>query len=442
MSVNSRRFVDVNIRKATKRSLTAIRDTAVLFAKTAIDSTNVSLGKKYVDGNISGNPTGDEITDLTFTGMSVSTKNGKTTCVLSSNNGYSFTTTDVTYTGTYFIEIVLASATASEVSNAAMLMLYEYARMFFDNAGVKLRVITEDFTYANINALPNEDILVAKLGAIVSSDVSVITTYNAALDPETNGDGSTNAYGPSKKLFFTAVAPDAGRKTVTVTGLSGVDNLAVKCGLPGVEMTMCAYLTKINPYGSNTVKDYAFTIESIDGLGVADVDDATDNVYVSDELVGDCQSKDVNIDIVLSNQIRNVWGNTITADSLVNAYVLIVLQQTVEESLINVLSSKLTGTSGTAAIYSAIVDELDKYVNSGFLAAGNWDGTAWTETYNSVDYSIASANERLAKGYKIVVIPFIAMTQADAAAHKAPPVYIGLTNAYGIRKITIEGKVM
>ena len=177
--------------------------------------------------------------------------------------------------------------------------------------------------------------------------------------------------------------------------------------------------------------DYNFTIVKADKADVID----------EDAIVGDCMEKHLNVICTLAKATRNVGGDLISGYDLVSYYVTIILQQTVEEVVLNALSDKLSGAEGTAVIYNAAVAELNKYVKCGLLAAGNWEKVDWIVEFNDENYVVANAEERLTLGYKVLVIPFAAMTQEQVASHSCPPIYIAMTNAYGIRKVIINGEV-
>mgnify|MGYP003419727015 CR=1 FL=1 len=396
MGVNLRRFVDVNVRKTSRSTINPTRDTAVLFCSSyaSITKTMTFVSAGYVSENY----------------------------VLVADDNTALT-------------IAKADLATDE--------FYPYARKFFDNGGIKLEANHSDFTLAALQALGNEKMIVAKLGGLTAADVAIIKSYNdaSAYADTSTSNVPTNAYGPSKKLFFSNIAYASASKTFDKSAYTE-SNIALKAGDAGIEMTAMAYLTKINVYGENTVHDYAFTIEAIDGLSASTYAGTSSNLVIDDDEVGLAMSSNILIDTILASQIRNVGGNLVDGNDLVNAYVLIILQQTLQEALINVLTTKLSGAEGTVVIYNAMVAELNKYVACGFLSTGNWDDEPWTVTYNEQTYIIIDAKERLTTGYKAYVIPYAAMTSADIQAHKAPPVYVALNNAYGIRKITVEGKVL
>lgn len=396
MSVNLRRFVNIDIQRAKRNPVNPVRDTIALM--------NVTLQDGLADG------------DILVAGTLSKDANGNQKYIVTKSDGIEITLNDVTTT------------------------LCKYIRRFFDNNGIKLHLYTAEFTAANITALPRNEIGIAKAGGLTEGDVAEIKTYNGMANPSpSNEEGTTNATGSSAKIFFTNIA----KASLATYGVFDAPNICIKYGTPGMEMLPAAYLSKINAYGVNTIHDYAFTIEVVDAANASTLPESEDdNISQNDATVAECMSHFINVDTVLANQIRNVGGDLAQGDDLVNAYFTIVLQQTLEDAAVNALSEKLSGADGTAKIYNVIIAELNKYVRSGLISAGNWQNEDWIENYNGDNFLVVSANERLVTGYKVYVVPFAAMTSTDVASHKCPPIYIAMTNAYGIRKITIAGEVM
>ena len=396
MSVNLRRFVNVNITRAKRNAVNPVRDTVALFNATELSSDKIFIGYQKITEN--------------------------------DTEKYAFYVQDETEP--------IVVATNSNFGH--------YGKMFFDNGGVKLHaynaipsVTSGKLVVGNIT-VPDTEIACACVSGLTALG-NVIATYNAALNPN-----NPQVEGMSKKNIMTSAAKLFFGNTLTSNATAAEENIGYKYGEPGIEMSILAYLSKVNVYGENTVNDYNFTIERINDMSVEEAISQTTekDVYTSDSLVGTCMKYNINIDTVLSGQIRNVGGNLMSGADLVNAYALIVLQQTVEEKVVNALGDKLSGAEGTASIYNAIVSELNKYNRCGLLAAGNWHDEDWVITFNERDYVVASANERFVLGYKILVVPFAALTSDQVAAHECPPIYIALTTSYGIRKVIINGEVL
>lgn len=391
MSVNLRRFVDIDIKRAKRNPVNPVRDTVALFNVSELSVSDVI----FVSGSIAQDTSGSDIYRLVK-------EDGNT------------------------LDIAQAAFATSN--------LYKYAHYFFDNGGMKLHAYKADLTAETLNALPRNEIAVARVSGIDATINGVITTYN-----ETLNVGTPNSRTSAAKYFFTNLTKPGG----TFDRPSFADNVCVKLGDPGIEMLPMAYLSKINAYGVNTMHDYSFTIEVVDDVNAATFkENDSDNVTADDGIVAKCMEYNINVDSVLANQIRNIGGDLFNGDDLVNAYFTTVLAQTLEDAVVNALSEKLSGADGTAKIYNIVISELNKYVHSGLLSAGNWQDEDWIENYAGENFLIVSARERLVTGYKVYVVPFAALTSSDVAAHKCPPIYIAMTNAYGIRKINIFGEVM
>jgi hypothetical protein len=349
MSVNLTRFVNINVKRVSERTLSSTRDTVALF--TSETGSIANIYSSY-----------DEV----IASMSNATK----TC--------------------------------------------SYAKQYFDNGGTKLKIVTDELSIMTIDNLDDNIICIAKVDGLSDTDIEDICSAY-----------TESAAGIKRKLFFTNIIADSFDSIVTKA------NVAYKKGAAGIEMTMMAYLSQINADEEGSARDYCFTIETVN---------ATD-IYDDDTVVGKCMAANVNVDTTLSGETRNIGGNLSTGIDLVNEYMIIILQQMVTDAVTSVLCDKVKGASGCAAVYAAVVSELNRFVKNGSIAAGNWISEDWIATYNEEKYTVISANERLSTGYKVVVVPFSSQTATDAKQHLATPIYVALTNAYGIRKVTIAGEV-
>ena len=455
MGINLRRFVDINIKPVQSVAVNPVRDTATLFV-----GLNDSAGVGLPEG--------------TYTANSQVTINGKAIYITAYNNPY---TLSFFGNGGIKLAIVKKAFTAANVAALDNAQILIASADVTDSAAFDAVVsaynkmnnlVAEDGTISSNEYGPSAKIFATFVTPSADSvNVSGYSQSNIILKCGTKGiEMSTlayltqiNVYGNStvKDYYFTIENIYGKRRSDTIQTATGdgtttqftlqyassyIDSVKVN------NVATTAYTISGNIITFTTApKDAAiilisYTFNANELLSVSIVTDTSTNVYTSDALLGYCLEKNVNIDIILANQIRAAGGQLFGGLDLVNQYVLIVMQQTLQEALINALTVKLSGANGTAAIYNAIVTELDKYVQCGFLSAGNWQNSDWSVTYNGDSYTIIDANARLDKGYKVFVIPFAALTVADIQAHKAPPVYIATSNAYGIRKVTLEGEAI
>jgi len=362
MDINVKRFVDINIQYHEASTNSSIRDTAVLYH----------------------NDTG---TDGIYASLS-----------------------EITLTGSF--------ASTSNV--------YKYAKVFFDNGGIKLdirKASTKEEVKADIANLSTKEIVIA------SCVKDFFNTMKSIAEEYTN---DSTVYGVNQKIFLAS--------TDTVADYSAINNFAVKVSkkigdseedTTGCEMTIAAYLTKLQIYAVDSVKDYAFTVEDI----YAEVND--------DTLLGNALENNMNVDMTLANAIRNLGGNLTNGLDLVNQYVLIVLQQTVTDRLLSLLTQKLKGNAGLSAIYTTIVAELNKFITNGYLATDKtWTDATKTVTVNDTTYTLIEKGTSLNLGYHVTILPFTALTDEEKKQRKCPPIYIFLADSLGIRSITIQGEVI
>lgn len=290
-----------------------------------------------------------------------------------------------------------------------------YATIYFNNGGAKLKVIegiTDTKLADTINELDESEIIVAYTG-----DFSKVK--EVAIARENNA----NIYGVYEKILL-------GR--ITTGDTSKIKNLAVKySAVTGAEMTIGAYLSTINVNKADSVKDYSFTKENI----TAESND--------DSVLKTVLDNNMNVDMYLAGNILNLGGNLKNGLDIVNEYVLIILQQTVTERLLNVLTEKLAGSKGVSKIKTTIVAELNRYTQCGYLSTDKvWNEDDKNIVYNGKTYTVIEKGTPLLLGYEIFIVPLNDLSEEDKALHKAPPVYLILADKYGIRAVTVNGEVI
>lgn len=310
----------------------------------------------------------------------------------------------------------------------------KYAQVFFANGGEMLDVITgvsydtSDATATSntiaeivsiLKELENEKIVVAFAW---SDQTSELTSYDVIKRVAQSMNSDTSVYGINEKIILA--------RSVEATDIDSTKNFAVKySSVIGAEMTIGAYLTQINVYGVNTIKDYAFTQETLDA---EDIDNTTFNYLIDNNY---------NVDIDLQGIVRNCGGNTKTsADSIVNLFARIVLQQTLTERLVTLLTSKVQSSDGISKMYATIVDELEYYRTNGFLTTDKiWEYDDWVSDDGIV---VIEKGTPLLTGYQVKIAPFSSLTPTEKAQHKAPKVYVVLADQYSIRVIQVRGEVI
>ena len=203
--------------------------------------------------------------------------------------------------------------------------LYYYYSMFFQNGGQKLMVISiqgtssvlsKDNLEAIVNTLDYQYIVITSI-----ANYTVMNELAKALNDE-----KVNGY--MHKKVITHITPTE-YESITVT-YPTIENFAIKYGLPGIEMTMAAYLTQIDVDNYASVKDYAFTTEKVSyQYEVAENAYATvGEAYTDNTLVTKLMKENINVDGELVNNIRALGGNDFAGREFVNYYMLIVLHQT------------------------------------------------------------------------------------------------------------------
>lgn len=300
--------------------------------------------------------------------------------------------------------------------------LLQYLEVFFEHNGSKVAVYEgynkndgneyHQLTVDDIKALPDEYICVAS----TCSSYAEIEAFAISL---------SNEYGIKEKILMSRINDNDAYNIST-------KNFCVKySNIVGAEMTMAAYLSQIDVYKVNTVFDYAFTQEL---LPVENIDEDKYELLMQNN---------INVNIELANASRVCGGNCKDGAELTNNFVRIVLHQTLTNRLIALLTEKLKSNSGLGKIYSTIAQELNYYLNCGYLTTDKiWTDATLTETYNGQSYTIIEKGTALVNGYVAKVLPLTALSTQDKQLHKAPPIYVIIADQYSIRAITINGEVI
>jgi len=326
--------------------------------------------------------------------------------------------------GTSSTPIDVISYSDAQSKCAGMATTLAYLKVYFDCGGVNARVIGNtqyaSLTSDMISDLGNEYIVIA----YAVPDANVEACYSALETLATTRAGTASIYGINEKLILA--------RSETYADTTLVKNFCAKySNVLGAEMSIAAYLSNINVYGVDTVYDYMFTAEAIDPETMTDANYET------------AITNNYNVNVRLAGANRNCGGNCKDGADLVNSFVRIVLHQTLTDVLLELLATKINDTTGISKITSVCSQELSKYVTCGYLTTNKtWTDNDLIVNYNSQSYTIIEKGTALVKGYLVRVLPFAALTDADRAAHKAPPVYVVIADQYGIRAITINGDVI
>lgn len=294
-----------------------------------------------------------------------------------------------------------------------------YVDMFFANGGIKL-LLLEASAMDDIAQLEDKYVVIVIVGISLGDAKMIATTLDSS------------QLGTHRKILLArAVNSDVQADPA----LSGLKSLAVKYSeAAGSEMTIAAYLSKIKIDGINTVHDYSFTSETLQGDSV---------VPITNSLFDTLQSCNLNFNMSLAGANRNIGGNMTSGYSLVNEYMMIVLHQTITEQLLALLVTKIKGNKALSSIRTMLSQELNLYVQNGYLATNKrWVYDDWKVVHNNTEYTIIEQNTPLNLGYHIQVLPWSALTQQEMSEHKAPPIYVVITDSNSIRKLTLIGEAI
>lgn len=328
----------------------------------------------------------------------------------------------------------------------------EYVNVYFNNSGNKLHVyegVTQTSDPSQLSAfirtLQDEYIVIAVVGLTFAN----AKTVAQSLDTASTVSGNSVPSGIHRKILLCRVAETdiySSESLVEELNATGIYSLCAKYSdVNGAEMTIGAYLSNIVIYGNDTVHDYSYTSEVLDSFA-DDINHLRSTIpsSISDDDIYDVlDSNHINFDYTLAGVNRNIGGDMTSGLSLVNEFMLIVLQQTVTDRVLSTLASKLKGSTGLARLRSAISDELNRYVTNGYLTTDKiWTDESWTEVYNGTTYTIIDSNTPIPNGYIIQILPFTSLSESDKSGKYAPPIFLILADQYSIRKVNIYGEVI
>lgn len=371
--IDIRRFVDINIKQHVETQISGTRDVTILYTH------------EGTVGKISNNTT-----------ESISDK-----------------------------EIISSWQDANEIYDSSSFPdTNAYLSMYFQNAGARIVVIEgidyTDLTAEMIKSLDDKFILIAACSASSNVELAYAKLKNIATTRESDND----IYGINEKIIV--------GRTMTISDTDSISNFASKySNVYAAEMTICAYLSRINVYGVSTVNDYMYTAESI----AEEV--LTDDQYET------ISTNNINVDTYFGGNVRNLGGNLKNGADLTNSFVRIILHQTLTERLIELLVTKIKNADGIGKIYATISKELENYRTCGYLSSDKiWSDKTMIVTVNGTQYTIIEEGTPLINGYFVKVLPMSALTENDIAERKAPPIYVIIADQYGIRAITVNGEII
>ena len=327
--------------------------------------------------------------------------------------------------------------------------LLVYANIYFDNGGNSLKIIFATYngdtdTFATNNC--GTDVSVIELIKSIPVEYVVMTgldsregASNPALNFKNKIELLNNEDGVYHKIFVEEYAISKLNNDFITTLNNSIkpENYVIKFGDKGISATVLAYYSKIDIYKPNVANDYTFTLEKFTSLG----NDLKEKYYTEiNSNVVNVINNNLNIDAMLDqSNIRNIGGNDIAGQELTNQYMLILLHQTLSQRLLQVLINKIKYNDiGVATILGAINQELNRYVNNGYL----YQDKIWRDSdlyYKNT--LIINENTPLTTGYKVVILPFSTLEPDDIKAHKLPDIYILIGDSYFIRQINITGEV-
>lgn len=310
---------------------------------------------------------------------------------------------------------------------------------FFANGGKKLHVVNSlSFDSTNDNCWNFKD---AKNTTATHLPVEEILIFDTSA---TQTNASTNANtvsGIEKKIFINTTNSTSLSSYLPYT-IAVYKNVEVSTNVAGGKQDVSAapflaYYTKIIKDSSVDASDLAFTKTSF----VDVVENSTTHKVVitepTDTEAKEMIKKNINFIATIAGVPMIIGGSDETGENdITNLFMQIVLQQTLTNALMKLLSSKIKlNIAGITSVKNAVGVELDKYVNYGYISTDK----LWTEDDLYLDGElIAAKGSPLARGYVVHVSP---ITQENIKDHQIPTIYVLYGDSVGVRKIVVQGEV-
>lgn len=310
---------------------------------------------------------------------------------------------------------------------------------FFANGGKKLHVVNSlSFDSTDDNCWNFKD---AKNTTATHLPVEEILIFDTSTT-QTNASTNANTVSGIEKKIFVTTTDKTSLSTYLSYTIAVYKNVEISTNVAGTKPDVStapflAYYTKIIKNSSVDTTDLAFTKTSF----VDVVENSTTNEVVITE------PTDANAKAMITNNINFIatiagvpmiiGGSDETGENdITNLFMQIVLQQTLTNALMKLLSSKIKlNTAGITSVKNAVGVELDKYVNYGYISTDK----LWTEDDLYLDGElIAAKGSPLARGYVVHVSP---ISQDNIKKHQIPTIYVLYGDSVGVRKIVVQGEV-
>lgn len=200
-----------------------------------------------------------------------------------------------------------------------------------------------------------------------------------------------------------------------------------------------AYFTQVNLNGSETIKDYCYTAETLSLL------DTT--VTASEEVTQQDYSKlmagNYNFIDSIGTNIINFGGNLMNGVSLSIDFATICVENDICSATLSEMVGKLyLNQAGLVSLVAKINSQLTRYQGNGYIKTNSsYSGESLYIRYNGKDYTVVETNEWLINGYKIFAVPVSDISVEDRTNKQFPPIYVIIESLAGARTVKISGIV-
>lgn len=206
-----------------------------------------------------------------------------------------------------------------------------------------------------------------------------------------------------------------------------------------------AYFSQVNLDGTETIKDYNFTEEKLEGITDRDASEDLTQAQFDALVKNENNEGYYNVIDKVGNKIVNLGGNLATIEniSIHTDFGAAAVERDITYSVLErMLGKQYLTEQGISNIKAAINSQLQRYKTNGYLNIGaQYSGQDLTIEYNNVKYSVIKHGSALPQGFYIFSVPMSNLSVADRQARKFTPIYVILETQDGARVVEITGEV-
>lgn len=241
-----------------------------------------------------------------------------------------------------------------------------------------------------------------------------------------NSDSEYSAYSIGVKYCTKAVLSDTQARVVDAALLIG------------------AYYSQVNLDGSESIKDYCYTSETLENvLPTTNVDFTSGVENVSDSVYDTLIGNQYNFIDQIGKNIVNFGGNLLNGTSIHLDFATCAAENDITNAVLSsMLKKQYLTAAGLNTVLASIDATLVRYMSNGYLELGSlYSGDDIICSYNGVNHTIIKKGTSLSKGYLVTAIPIANISDQDKLDKRFTPIFVIMQTQSGARVIEISGEV-